>query len=897
MQLRTHKIRQSTLNPSLMNLNRLFFVFTLLISTYTFSQSNTACPFVNAGPDQSFDCSVSCTNLTATYLDIKETTSYTVESLPHVTPIPYNQIGGTAVSANTDDVWGPIITLPFPFCYYGQTYTTCKIGSNGSILFGPASGGGGHPWSFSASLNATSGIGGAGHVLGVYHDIDPSVCGSIKWFLIGNAPCRQFVVSYDGLCHFSCTSIKSSHMMVLNESTNYIDVYVKAKPTCSSWNGGHAVIGLQNFGQNGGITAPNRNTSPNWNVTTPEAWRFKPNGNPLYTLEWLNGATVVGTSPTINVCPSGTTTYTAKFTYTPCGTTTPIVITDDVTLTPAPGAVSLNAIVSSSVCGLANGSVILHATGGTGAIEFSQDSTIWNTDTVYTNLTAGTYTFYARDNGGCVTTYIANVIDQSTLTSSVTNVTNSTCYQSNNGSISALAVNGTPPYSYTLGTNSPQSTGNFTGLAAGNYQIFISDSQGCSANLTATVTEPNELILSKDTTTNSFCNLPNGMLEVSAIGGTNPLVYTIDSFATVQNNGIFTSIYADTYFVQVRDINNCLDTLTFTVNQDPSIYAAIGNVEYVSCKGFSDGSFIAYGSGGPLPYVYTLNGGVPDSTGIYQNLIAGNYSVTIADSNGCLSIASVVITEPTLLQVNFSPTTTTCAGTQVLLTATASGGTQPYSYLWNNSTSSNPLGVSPNTTTTYNISVKDSNNCVATGSVTQTVLPLPIATATATPHEGLEPVSVTIANQSSNSNTYVWDFGNGQNQITNNLNSVTANYPTAGTYYITMVASNGICDDSWTDSILVTPPLEVFVPNVFSPNNDDVNEGYTIFTRNALTIDAIIVNRWGDVMAKITDVNYKWDGKNQSGQEASEGVYFIKYKVTGPANQEQSGQTFFHLVR
>lgn len=880
-----------------MKLNRLFFVITLLISTFSLSQTNTACPFVNAGPDQSFDCTISCTNLTATFLDIKETSTYTVESLPHVTPIPYNQIGGTAVSANTDDVWGPIITLPFPFCYYGQTYTTCKIGSNGSILFGPTSGGGGHPWSFSASLTTTTGIGGAGHVLGVYHDIDPSVCGGIKWYLVGNAPCRQFVVVYNDVCHFSCTSIKSAHMMVLNESTNYIDVYVKSKPTCNTWNGGRAVIGLQNFGQSGGITAPNRNSSPNWNVTTPEAWRFKPNGNPLYTIEWLNGSTVVDTTPTVNVCPSGPTTYTAKFTYTPCGTTSPIVITDNVTLTPAPGAVNLSGVIMPSICGLGNGKVTLVASGGNGAIEFSQDSINWNTDTVYTNLAAGTYTFYARDNGGCVTSYTANVTDQSTLTSSITNVTNSTCYQSNNGSITALAVNGTPPYSYTLGTNGPQSLGTFTGLAAGNYQILVSDSQGCSANLTATVTEPNDLILSKDTTTNSFCNLPNGSLEVSAIGGTNPLVYSIDSFATVQNSGIFTSIYADTYFVQVRDINNCLDTLTFIVYQDSSIYTAIGNVEYVSCFGLNDGSFVAYGSGGPLPYTYTLNGGSPDSTGIYQNLTAGNYSVTIADSNGCLSTASVVITEPQLLQVSFPPTNPTCAGTQVLLTATATGGTQPYSYLWNNSTSSNPLGVSPNATTTYNISVKDSNNCIATGAVTQTVLPLPIAAATASPKEGLEPVNVTITNQSSNSSSFVWDFGNGQNQTTTNLNSVTANYPTAGTYYITMIASNGICDDSWIDSILVTPPLEVFVPNVFSPNADGTNDGYTIFTRNALTIDAIIVNRWGDVMVKITNVNYKWDGKTASGNDATEGVYFIKYKVTGPANQERSGQTFFHLTR
>lgn len=94
------------------------------------------CPNVDAGPDQSLTCNQSCATLTATPFHSGATSTYSVASIPHTPPIAYNQADETGVSVNTDDLWSPLITLPLNFCYYGQTYTNCKIGSNGSIRLG-----------------------------------------------------------------------------------------------------------------------------------------------------------------------------------------------------------------------------------------------------------------------------------------------------------------------------------------------------------------------------------------------------------------------------------------------------------------------------------------------------------------------------------------------------------------------------------------------------------------------------------------------------------------------------------------------------------------------------------------------------------------------------------------
>jgi gliding motility-associated-like protein len=882
---------------------KFIYLIILTISIFAFNYPSFSqtipCPFVNAGPDQTADCSSAqgCSNLTATFLDLRETSSYTIESIPHTLPIPYNEPGGTQVSANTDDVWSTIITLPFTFCYYGQTYNTCKIGSNGSILFNPTTSGGGQPWAFSASVTNTTGINGAGHVLGVYHDIDPSVCGTIKWYVSGTAPCRQFIVSYNEVCHFSCNSIKSTHMMVLNETTNYIDVYVESKPTCSGWNGGRAVIGLQNFAQNGGITAPNRNSTPNWTVTAPEAWRFKPDGTPLYSLEWFQGTTSLGTNDSITVCPATQTTYTAQFTYTKCGETTPTVLTDDVTVTPAPGQISATITPQQSTCGQANGSVSITASGGSGALSYSSDNINFGSSSSFTGLSSGNYTFYIQDQGGCTVSLPVQITDLSTLAATADSIP-AICNGSSDGLINITATGGTQPYSYILGSGSPQTSATFNNLSSGSYSITVIDLQGCQVTLNQSVTEPTAIQLTEINSTNSSCNLPNGGLEVNATGGISPYIYSINNFSTNQSTGLFTNISALTYTVGVQDGNGCSAQINVVVNGDNSVIAIPGNSTSTSCNGSSDGQLSIFTFGGPAPYQFSIDSAPFGIDSVFTNLSAGSYLLTVQDANGCLDTITMIVTEPTLLLANSGSPVTVCLGENVTLTASATGGTAPYSYSWNG-VNQNPLTYSANATQTEQLIVTDANGCTSATQVITTVLPLPIASATATPSTGGMPLQVTVSNQSLNSTIYDWNFGNGSTNQTSDLSNVSTTYTIDGTFIIELIASNGLCQDYWYDTIVVIPvlPLEVDVPNVFTPNADGNNEGYSVWTKNAASIEAVIVNRWGNTMVVIDDLNYKWDGKTENGSDASSGVYFLKYKVVGLDGTEVSGHTFFHLIR
>jgi len=299
--------------------------------------SALGCPSVSAGglglsganPDPiECDAPSTCTTLEATYLKLGLTTDYTVQSIPYEPPYQFNCLANP-VSVNIDDVWSEEIFLPFSFCFFGNTYTSCLIGSNGTLTFDTSNASGYAGWEFANNLPSTVGALFNNTIYGVYHDIDPSKGGTVGWELISlTTGCKALVASWSEIPMYSntCNSILYTGMMVLYEDSNVIEVYIKEKNVCPTWNGGNAVVGIQNASGTQAVVAPSRNSlDTDWTVSM-EAWRFVPSGTPITTLEWFEGSgtssPVIATTDTLEVCPTTTTTYTAKITYTLCNGST-----------------------------------------------------------------------------------------------------------------------------------------------------------------------------------------------------------------------------------------------------------------------------------------------------------------------------------------------------------------------------------------------------------------------------------------------------------------------------------------------------------------------------------------------------------------------------------------------
>ena len=290
----------------------------------------TGCPEIELGDDIVIpECFDPCENLTlnADYFETGETTEYEVCAIPYAPPYAFSE--GTPILVSQDDVWSEEISLPFDFCFFGNPYDKIVVGANAVITFdltlaSPAGCDGLFfpcswcEWAFSQSIPNSTGFPYRNSINGPYHDIDPAVGGNIRYAILGSYPCRTFVVNYESVPHFACNDIMSTSQIVLYETTNAIEVYIDEKPTCSSWNDGNAVIGVQNATGTVGFTPESRQTGM-WDASN-EAWRFTPSGNSIVDISWsTQDDGYIGSGASIEICPDqATESFVAEAVYTVC---------------------------------------------------------------------------------------------------------------------------------------------------------------------------------------------------------------------------------------------------------------------------------------------------------------------------------------------------------------------------------------------------------------------------------------------------------------------------------------------------------------------------------------------------------------------------------------------------
>jgi len=228
-------------------------------------------------------------------------------------------------------------------------------------------------------------------------------------------------------------------------------------------------------------------------------------------------------------------------------------------------------------------------------------------------------------------------VTQPTAISGSTVVTNVACNGGSTGAINLTPTGGTAPYTFLW--NGGATTEDRTGLAAGSYSVTITDANGCTGVVNATVTQPTVLTAST-TVTNVACNGgSNGSAAVSVSGGTAPYNYAWSNNATT---AIITGIAAGTYSVVITDANSCSITRNFTVTQPTAMTATVTQTN-VTCNGGNNGSATVNVTGGAGGYTYLWSNNA--TTASINGLTAGVYNVTITDANACTIVKTVTITQ------------------------------------------------------------------------------------------------------------------------------------------------------------------------------------------------------------------------------------------------------------
>ncbi|MBI1836897.1 MAG: gliding motility-associated C-terminal domain-containing protein [Flavobacteriia bacterium] len=206
--------------------------------------------------------------------------------------------------------------------------------------------------------------------------------------------------------------------------------------------------------------------------------------------------------------------------------------------------------------------------------------------------------------------------------------------------------------------------------------------------------------------------------------------------------------------------------------------------------------------------------------------------------------------------------------------------------------------ITPTVSGQYTITAISPNGCQKSDAAQVQINQSPTAQFSASPQTGIVPLSVNFTNESQGGIIYYWDFANSNLDTTIDLSNVNTIYTNLGDYNVELIVVdiNG-CQDTSKVLIIAIDPVALETANVFTPNNDGVNDVYQFNMVNIKTISLTIVNRWGGVIKEITDPNIGWDGKNSAGNNASDGVYFYIFEAKSIQEESFKGHGFIHLVR
>ncbi len=365
---------------------------------------------------------------------------------------------------------------------------------------------------------------------------------------------------------------------------------------------------------------------------------------------------------------------------------------------------SLNNSTNVNCTGGNDGSLAISVTGGTSSYSFNI-GTGNQASGSFSNLTASNYTVTVTDANGCTATQVASITQPAlSLSASTSALNNLNCFGDNSGSFVVNTSGGTAGYSYNLGTGA-QSNNQFSGLAANSYTITVTDNNGCTATTSATLTQPTVVTASAANLVNINCfGDNNGSLSINASGGSPSYTYSLGT--VTQSNNQFSGLSANNYTFTITDNNGCTATTSATINGPSSaLISSIGTIQNVSCNGASDASIIVNASGGTAGYSFDLGNGA-QSSGTFSGLNATNYQITVTDNNNCTSSVSANISEPAILNLTLVDNANNSA------TVTATGGTSPFSFLWDaNAANQSTATATGLTAGNYCVTVTDANNC------------------------------------------------------------------------------------------------------------------------------------------------------------------------------------------
>ena len=437
-------------------------------------------------------------------------------------------------------------------------------------------------------------------------------------------------------------------------------------------------------------------------------------------------------------------------------------------------------------------------------------------------------------------------------------------------------------YSWTFGDggNSFQKNPTHSYATSGTYNVtlIVSDTGSCNTadTITKQIIASNFVLTAGPDTT--ICNGGYVVLSANSFGSTTSYIWSTNSslldtlnhpttINSINVNPLVSSIY---YVYTSNQYCSKLDSVFVNIDK---LNAVPTSIIKPLCVGDCNGQITVTTTNGMPPYHYSWN---PPATGnTISNLCAGTYYVTVTDSLGCKRKDTIILKNPDTLKLSASPVNVFCHDSCYgAILAVASGGTPSYTYSWNNGNTSNPLMyLCPGT---YYITATDNHLCKVVDSIT---LPASVINPPYTFHAYADDTVIYITQSTGlhvniiNGYTYSWKPATGLNNP-NIANPIAT--PTSSMTYVVTIKDQFGC--TLTDTVRIKvdevtcDESEIFVPNAFTPNGDNVDDVLYVRCNVLKSIYFVVYDRWGEKVFETTKLNEGWDGTFR-GRKCDPAVY------------------------
>lgn len=437
------------------------------------------------------------------------------------------------------------------------------------------------------------------------------------------------------------------------------------------------------------------------------------------------------------------------------------------------------------------------------------------------------------------------------------------------GTVTITPAGGTAPYSIVWDDNSTSFTNER--IVPGIFHTFtIYDRNGCSLTDSTKIGQEPPITITL-VTENALCyNTSTGEIRVTNVNNGHPPYSYI--WSDGQTTEIATDLAAGSYSVTVTDDHGCNASARMRIQQ-PSELTMESSVTNASCVGMCDGRIVVAANGGTPGYSYRWNTGYNETE--ITELCYGNYALTVTDANGCKLVEQFTIIQPESMSATATATDVSCFGySDGKISVTISGGSAPFEYALNEFMyeSSNSGIINSLAAGSHMVYIRDSKGCLAraegiVGSPDRIRVDYEIV---GTSCKDAKDGEIHLAAAGGTEPYYVTTDAASNVALADNPNITNLS---SGTYHMIITDENGCSYSLKNVNIPENLDACIHIPNVFTPNDDGINDTWELSHIDMYPDAKIFVfNRWGQKLYSGNGTSEYWDGYFK-GHKVPAGTY------------------------